>query len=97
MSKFCSSCGEALKSADAVVCTNCGAGTGNLTQTKNKPWESGTITGLYILAFIMPLVGGIAGIVALFNDANRQHGVGLIVASFVFWIFWTFFLIGLFI
>jgi hypothetical protein len=41
---------------------------------------------LFILAsFILPIVGLIAGIIAVFNSVKRPQGVVLIVASLVAW------------
>ena len=85
MSNFCSSCGQGIKSNNAVVCTNCGSAVGTLT----KGWESGTKGLLYLGAVLMPIVGLIGGFIGLFNDKNRGTGLALIVLSFFMWVVWA--------
>lgn len=83
---FCFACGEKFKNEHAVICPNCGAGQKPMS---GREWSPGLQRTLFILSFLLPIVGGIAGFVGLFSDANRGAGVKLIVASFFFWIMWS--------
>ena len=51
---------------------------------------SGLVIGAYILAFIMPFVGFILGIVVATRPAKAvsKHGIWVIVASIVAFVFW---------
>jgi hypothetical protein len=53
-------------------------------KAKNR---TGDIVAGYILAFIMPIVGFIVGIV--FTAQRRNHGLGILIASVVFFVFWV--------
>jgi len=92
-SKFCADCGKALKSSNAIVCTECGAGV--QSDIVGKKWSQGMVIFLYVMAVFMPLIGGIGGLVGLFNPQNRQNGMGLIVLSFLCWFFWTVVFMGM--
>jgi uncharacterized membrane protein YvbJ len=87
MSKFCSDCGEQLKSENAVVCVSCGAGQGTV-QTKSA-WSNSQKQTFFVITALLPFIGFIIGLVGLFNDNNRSEGIKLILASFLFWFLWT--------
>jgi hypothetical protein len=86
MSKFCTDCGEQLKSENAVICVACGAGQ---TKPVQGAWSKGQKQTFFVIGALLPLIGFIIGFVGLFTDANRGEGLKLIVASIVFWILWT--------
>lgn len=93
MSKFCSDCGKQLKNEKAIACVECGAAISQ--SVPGKKWSNNTKLGLYALSFLMPLFGGIAGIIGLFNENNRSTGAGLLIVSFFSWVFWTVIFMGL--
>ena len=96
-SKFCAECGKPVKSENAVVCIECGASiaSSQVNALAQKKWGQGTIIFLYLMAFFMPLIGGIGGLIGLFNPLNRQHGGALIALSFFFWIIWAAVFLGM--
>lgn len=87
LKKFCSSCGSEVN-PKASICVNCGV-------KQVVGWSQGTKTFLFLMALFMPIVGGIAGIVGLFNDANRSYSIGLLFISFFAWLAWTFVFMGM--
>ena len=85
---FCKQCGNEIPD-NAVVCTKCGVPTDNFEKKKEAGEISqGIIVAGYILAFLIPLIGGIIGIYAMVKD-KPGHGIGMLVLalfSFFFWI-----------
>jgi hypothetical protein len=82
---YCNSCGNKI-SNNAVICTNCGAATDKFGGSSEV--SSGVLTMGYVLAFMMPFIGGMVGIYAM---ARRKpgHGIGMLtlaIFSFFFWI-----------
>jgi hypothetical protein len=85
---FCKQCGSEV-SDNAVVCTKCGMPTDNFDRKEEPAEISAGIVGVgYILAFAMPLIGGIIGIYVM-AKGKPWHGIGilmLMVLSFYFWL-----------
>lgn len=81
---FCTRCGNEVPN-DAVVCTKCGVATENFA--KGGSVSQGVIVSGYVLAFLVPLIGGIVGLYLLLKN-EAGHGIGILVlavCSFFFW------------
>lgn len=92
--KFCSHCGRQINIA-AVVCPYCGCPVETAAPAQDRPSESNSMgIASIILAFLMPLVGLILGIVGLKNSADPRNvknckigigiSIGMMVVSIVF-------------
>lgn len=85
---FCKKCGNKIAD-DAIVCTKCGVPTGIIFNEKKETEEVGQIIIIvgYILAFLMPIVGGIVGIYMM---AKRRpgHGIAMLVLAVMSSVFW---------
>lgn len=85
---FCPYCGKNVLSS-AVVCVGCGS---PLKQSSTA--GGGIVAWAYILAFLMPIIGFILGIVLLVRG-RVGHGIGALVLSFFSCYFWVGFMAGL--
>jgi len=85
---YCASCGKEL-AEEAISCPSCGAPTKNHNNKVNQVSEvsQGIIVTGYILAFVIPFIGGIVGIYSMFKN-KPGHGIGILVLSFFFSFFW---------
>ena len=85
---FCKSCGEELL-AEAVICPKCGSPTENFTKEKSSGEVSVTLIVFgYILAALMPLIGGIIGIYTMVKG-KPGNGVGIMVVALIMFFFWA--------
>ena len=81
MVQYCTGCGKQIH-PDAATCPACGVPT-------NKAGEvsQGTIVAGYVLAFLMPLIGGIIGIYTAVKGKSG-HGIGMLVLALFSFFFW---------
>lgn len=79
---YCSSCSKEL-SDKAISCPECGAPTENYGSEVSQ----GVIVAGYILAFIIPFIGGIVGIYSMFKS-KPGHGIGILALSLFSFFFW---------
>lgn len=86
---FCKHCGKEI-SDQAVICTHCGVQTDNFSKQKESFGEVNTtflVLG-YILSFLIPVVGIIAGIYALCKG-RASHGLGMLALAIFSIFFWA--------
>jgi hypothetical protein len=53
-------------------------------------WESGSLGGLILLSFLLPIVGVIVGGMNLKHHERKDQATGLLICGIVFWVFWMF-------
>jgi hypothetical protein len=63
-----------------------------MTNNTGQPWSEGTIIGLAIATFFVPLVGIIAGIIGLQDAAKKEQGGGLLIWGIVTLLGWLIYL-----
>ena len=81
---FCKQCGSEIPD-NAVVCVKCGVGTDNFE--KKSEVSNGVLTAGYVLAALMPLIGGIIGIYVMVKG-KAGHGIGMLVLALFMFFFW---------
>lgn len=88
--KFCSACGKSVVET-AVICPSCGSPiSGREVSTSNVvPWSVGAMIGYGLLAFVLPLVGIIMGIIAVTKEPRRIQGVVLLIIAILALPFWS--------
>lgn len=87
---YCSSCGKEVTN-DATVCVICGQNIQKLTRpvtqsvsVSQQGWSDSAITFLLFSTAIIPLIGLVAGIIALFKNATVKYGRAFIVISLAY-------------
>jgi hypothetical protein len=83
---FCSHCGKEIPN-DAVICVGCGRAVKPIQIIGNK-WSGGMMAFLIIATILIPLVGIIAGIIGLTQDAKRGQGGLLLAVGIIMFVFW---------
>lgn len=78
---FCKECGSEI-SGNAVLCTKCGVLTNKATEI-----SQGLLIAGYALAFLMPLIGGIAGVYVMVKG-KPEHGIGMLALALFSFFFW---------
>ena len=79
---FCKTCGKEINDK-AAVCVGCG-----VAVSGGSVGETGTaVTAGYILAVMMPLIGGIVGLYLLCTG-KAGHGIGIMVLALMSAFFW---------
>ena len=82
---FCKACGTEVLDT-AIVCVKCGSPLTN--DSAVTAWSTNRMWGYGVLAFLIPIVGIVLGIIGLTKEPRRlQGGILLIVSIFAigFW------------
>lgn len=93
MITFCCNCGKELH-PEAVVCPNCGVGTGKekfISFTQNKEGNGMAVAG-FVCSFFVPILGWVFGGIGL-SRASKRNGkgkglsiAGIAIASVMFFV-----------
>jgi len=88
---FCSICGASMP-RQALMCVKCGAENARIKKSEREVEVSNVgkfqIFSAYFLAFIIPILGVIAGIILLCKK-ETGHGLGALIISVFSFIFWA--------
>ncbi|MEI8172496.1 MAG: zinc ribbon domain-containing protein [Deltaproteobacteria bacterium] len=83
---FCKNCGNEIPDK-AVICVICGVGNDNFEKKKEGELSQGILFAGYVLALVMPFIGGNIGIYAMVKG-KLGHGIVMLVLAFFSFLFW---------